>query len=92
MNYMVENIRTAKEDDFVTKLASAVLKIPGLATLIVAVVRLMDRYGIAPGVLMRELPFYSGLFITNNASIGLHHVWHHPLLMRLSWHYQSYFL
>ncbi len=77
MNYMVENIRTAKEDDFVTKLASAVLKIPGLATLIVAVVRLLDRYGIAPGVLMRELPFYSGLFITNNASIGLHHVWHH---------------
>jgi hypothetical protein len=26
---------------------------------------------------MRELPFYSGMFITNNASIGLHHVWHH---------------
>ena len=39
--------------------------------------RLLDRYGLAPGFLIRELPFYSGLFITNNASIGLNHVWHH---------------
>ena len=39
--------------------------------------RLLDRYGLAPKFLIRELPFYSGLFITNNASIGLNHVWHH---------------
>ncbi len=62
---------------FVDKLARAVLAVPGLTTLIVGIVRLLDRYGIAPRVLIRELPFYSGMFITNNASIGLHHVWHH---------------
>ena len=28
-------------------------------------------------VLIRELPFYSGMFITNNGSIGLHHPLHH---------------
>ena len=77
MNDAVEKARATEDGDFVIKLASAVLSIPGLATLIVAIVRLLDRYGIAPGVLMRELPFYSGMFITNNASIGLHHVWHH---------------
>ena len=28
-------------------------------------------------MLIRELPFYSGMFITNNGSIGLHHPLHH---------------
>ena len=78
MNKAVAENRDSGEDDpFAIKLASAVLAVPGLATLVVAVVRLLDRYGIAPKVLLEELPFYSGMFITNNASIGLHHVWHH---------------
>ena len=64
-------------DTFVQKLASVLLAIPGLATLIVGLVRLLDRYGLVPKALMKELPFYTGMFITNNASIGLHHVWHH---------------
>ena len=78
MNAAVEANRASSEDDpFAVRLASAVLAVPGLTTLIVALVRLLDRYGIAPKVLLNELPFYSGMFITNNASIGLHHVWHH---------------
>ena len=77
MNDAVEKNRGEENDNFVDKLAKGVLSIPGLPTLIVAVVRLLDRYGIAPRVLMNELPFYSGMFITNNGSIGLHHVWHH---------------
>ena len=72
-----EKIRQEEDDAFLTKLAGALLKIPGLATGIVGLYRLLDRYGLAPGFLIRELPFYSGLFITNNASIGLNHVWHH---------------
>ena len=72
-----EKIRDEEDDAFLTKLAGALLKIPGLATGIVGLYRLLDRYGLAPGFLIRELPFYSGLFITNNASIGLNHVWHH---------------
>ena len=77
MNAAVEQGRATEDGDFVIRLARAVLSIPGLATLIVAVVKLLDRYGIAPKVLMRELPFYSGMFITNNGSIGLHHPFHH---------------
>ncbi len=68
---------SAEGDPFVDRLASFVLSVPGLASLVVAMVRLLDRYGIAPKTLMKELPFYSSMFITNNASIGLHHVWHH---------------
>ncbi len=77
MNAAVEQSRATEDGDFVIRLARAVLAIPGLATLIVAVVKLLDRYGIAPKVLIRELPFYSGMFITNNGSIGLHHPFHH---------------
>ncbi len=76
-NAGVEAARDETTSNFVDKLASFVLGVPGLATLIVALVRLLDRYGIAPSVLIEGLPFYVGMFITNNASIGLHHVNHH---------------
>ena len=77
MNDAVEKSRATEDGDFVIRLARAVLAVPGLATLIVGMVRLLDRYGIAPSILIKELPFYSGMFITNNGSIGLHHPMHH---------------
>ena len=42
-----------------------------------ALVRFLDRYGLAPAVLMEELPFYVGLYITNMASLQLQDVNHH---------------
>ena len=85
MNAAVEASRATEDGDFVIRLASALLGVPGLATLVVSVVKLLDRYGIAPKVLLRELPFYSGMFITNNGSIGLHHPWHHIYNFEPSW-------
>ena len=63
--------------NFVDKLARGLLAVPGLPTLVVGLVRLLDRYGLCPGALLDELPFHTSMFITNNASIGLHHVNHH---------------
>ena len=77
MNDAVEKSRATEDGDFVIRLASTLLSVPGLATLVVSVVKLLDRYGLTPRVLIRELPFYSGMFITNNGSIGLHHPFHH---------------
>ena len=62
---------------FVDKLLGFLFAVPGLATVVVGLVRFLDRYGLAPGVLMEELPFYVGMYITNTASIGLHDVNHH---------------
>ena len=62
---------------FVDKLLGTLFAVPGLATVVVGLVKLLDRYGLAPGVLMEELPFYVGMYITNTASIGLHDVNHH---------------
>ena len=62
---------------FVDRLLNFLFAVPGLATVIVGLVRFLDRYGLAPGILMEELPFYVGMYITNTASIGLHDVNHH---------------
>ena len=56
---------------FVDKLLAFLFAVPGLATLIVGLVRFLDRYGLAPGMLMEELPFYVGMYITNTASMGV---------------------
>ena len=69
--------RREDNKNFLDKLAGTLLKVPGLPTLIVGLVRLLDRYGICPKALIDELPFHVGMYITNNASIGLHHVNHH---------------
>ena len=77
MMAVVESNRGIEQKNFADKLAAGVLKIPGLPQLVVGLVRLLDRYGLAPGALLDALPFHTGMFITNNASIGLHHVNHH---------------
>ena len=77
---MTEAVRANRGDQppgFTEKLLSFLFAVPGLATVIVGLVRFLDRYGLAPGVLMEELPFYVGMYITNTASIGLHDVNHH---------------
>ena len=77
MAAVVEANRGVENKNFADKLAKGVLAVPGLPTFVVALVRLLDRYGLCPGSLLDELPFHTGMFITNNASIGLHHVNHH---------------
>ena len=77
MEESVDTSRQTQDADFLMKLAGGVLKIPGFTTVIVALAKLLDRYGLLPGFLCRELPFYSGLFVTNNGSIGLPAPMHH---------------
>ena len=62
---------------FVEKLFRVIFAVPGLATVVVGLVGLLDRYGLAPGVLMDELPFYVGLYLTNMASLRVQEVNHH---------------
>ncbi len=73
----VRENRGVQEKNFLDRLAGGLLAIPGLPTLIVALIRFLDRYGICPRFLIDELPFHVGMYITNTASIGLHDVNHH---------------
>ena len=77
MNAVIEASRGVENQNFVDKLVKLLFAIPGLPTAIVGLVRLLDRYGLCPGALLDELPFHTSMYITNNASIGLHHVNHH---------------
>ena len=77
MMAVIDANRVPDSKNFVDKLLSVLFAVPGLPTAIVALVRLLDRYGLCPGALLDELPFHTSMYITNNASIGLHHVNHH---------------
>ena len=77
LDALVAANRGDQPKNFLDKLAAFLFKVPGLPTVVVALVRLLDRYGICPRALIDELPFHAGLYITNTASIGLHDVNHH---------------
>jgi len=69
--------RAPENPSFAIKLASFALAIPGFTSLISWIIRGLDRYGLLPRAVIDELPFHTSMFITNNASIGLHSVYHH---------------
>ena len=77
MKLAIEGSRGVDNQNFLDTLVRILHAVPGLATAVVGLVRLLDRYGLCPGALLDELPFHTGMYITNNASIGLHHVNHH---------------
>ncbi len=54
-----------------------VLKNPLIANTIVLIARTLDRYGLMPRYLLEASPFHTGMFFSNNASIGLPPVNHH---------------
>ena len=69
--------REPEKPSFALKLASFALSIPGFTSLIAWTLRGLDRYGLLPRAVIDELPFHTSMFVTNNASIGLHSVYHH---------------
>ncbi|MCH5287772.1 MAG: 2-oxo acid dehydrogenase subunit E2 [Christensenellaceae bacterium] len=77
MEAAVNANRGVANQNFVDKLVRILFAVPGLPTVVAALVKLLDRYGLCPGALLDELPFHTSMYITNNASIGLHHVNHH---------------
>jgi len=77
MKAAVEANRKEETAGFALKLATFLMKIPLLPTAVVALIKLLDRYGLCPKALLDALPFHTSMYITNNASIGLMKVYHH---------------
>jgi hypothetical protein len=59
------------------KFARFMLSMPILPNAVMGLVKILDRYGLLPKVLIDLSPFHAGLWITNMASIGMHSVYHH---------------
>lgn len=72
----IEETRKADADNSTMKVAN-LLKRPLFANTLVMAARILDRYGLLPRYLLDASPFHTGLFFSNNASIGLPHVFHH---------------
>lgn len=72
----------AKNQDSTTnnatdKFAGFMLSLPLLPTLVVGLVKLLDRYGLLPRKIIDLSPFHTSLFITNLASINTSAIFHH---------------
>ncbi len=73
----VEHGRKSKKGTWTDQFARGLLAVPGLATGAVALVKLLDRYGLLPSFVYDASPFHTSLFITNMASINMTYIYHH---------------
>ncbi|NLO85728.1 MAG: hypothetical protein GX096_09925 [Clostridiales bacterium] len=74
---MISRNRDPEDPSFVIKLAAGILKVPLVPTVVVGLLKLLDRYGLLPKALVDFLPFHTGMYVTNMASIGMTRVYHH---------------
>ena len=74
--YVSEN-REAPEKNGTEKIIKFLLSLPGLLTVGVKIIKLLDRYGLLPKAVINMSPFHMSLGITNLASIRTNHIYHH---------------
>ncbi len=77
LDEMISKNRKPEEKNNTDKLVRVLLAIPGLPTTIVAIARLLDRYGMLPRWIVDVSPFHTSLFVTNLLSLGMPYVNHH---------------
>ena len=73
----VRKIQASTSDNKTTKLVHTLLSIPGLLSLGVPFLKLLDRWGLLPKAIIEASPFHTSMFITNMASIRLPKLYHH---------------
>ena len=73
----IAEARKPKSKNGTLDFAKGLLAIPLLPTLVVGLARILDRYGLLPGLIYRVSPFHTSMFITNMASLGLSYLYHH---------------
>ena len=59
------------------KVASMIFKVPFLASVIVGLIKMLDKIGLMPMFIIDASPFHTSMFITNMASIRMPSVYHH---------------
>jgi len=73
----IDKNRGEETANFALKLARFAMAVPLLPNVLIFLLRSLDRYGLLPLAILDELPFFTGLFVANMASIGMHSVYHH---------------
>ena len=73
----IEKNRSIEAKNNTDKLVNVLLSIPGLLSIVVGFLKMLDRIGWLPKSIIDVSPFHSSLFVTNMGSIKMGHVFHH---------------
>ena len=73
----IEQNRQKGETNALDRLMNLLVRMSGLLTAAIGLIRLADRLGILPKSLIDLSPFHASLLITNLASIRTNHIYHH---------------
>ena len=78
MNEKIEEIKTSEEDNNTEEVAEALTKMPRfLLRFAIAVLRVMDYFGLIPESLIEASPFHGSMIITDLGSLRIGPVFHH---------------
>ncbi len=77
VNETIERNSEPKHENGADKFAAFMFAIPLLPYLVMALVRMLDRFGLLPRSIIDLSPFHTSMFITNLASINTTHIYHH---------------
>ena len=73
----IEENRNTPENNGTEKIVKILLKVPGLLSLGVPILKWMDRHNIMPKAIIEMSPFHTSMVISNLASIRTNHIYHH---------------
>lgn len=73
----IEQNRQQGEANALDRLMNILVKMSGLLTAAIGLIRIGDRLGLLPRALIDASPFHASLLITNLASIRTNHIYHH---------------
>jgi len=78
MNEKIEEIKTSEEDNNTEEVAEALTKMPRfLLRFAIAVLRMLDYFGLIPESLIEASPFHGSMIITDLGSLRIGPVFHH---------------
>jgi hypothetical protein len=78
MNEKIEEIKTSEEDNNTEEVAEALTKMPRfLLRFAIAVLRMLDYFGLIPDSLIEASPFHGSMIITDLGSLRIGPVFHH---------------
>ena len=77
INNFVEANRNAPKDNAMEKFMNTILSVPGLLTVGVAFLKMLDKLGLLPKSIIDISPFHNSLVISNLISIRTNHIYHH---------------
>lgn len=77
LNRFIDENREDGDTNATDSVARVMTKIPGLLSFGSVFLRFLDRYGLLPRAIIDASPFHASILVSNLASIGTGHIFHH---------------